>query len=251
MSRLQLPSSSGLRMDGRRHGECRRVTCGMGVFHRAVDGSASFELGQTKVLAAVYGPREADRWGTTKHDRAILSVEFTMSKFSGSERVKWSKGGRRSTIMENTLRQVFEPVIQMHLFPRSEVSIIVEIVQNDGGILPASINCITLALIDAGIPIDDYVCACSAGFIDTTPVLDLSWVERSVNGVEACVAMLPVTGKVSLAEMESTLLADHFGTLMTAAIDGCRQMHKAMKDYVRQHALNLLQVDEAGGHRQS
>jgi exosome complex component RRP41 len=168
----------------------------MGVFHRAVNGSCRFQIGQTVAIAAVSGPAEAERWGHTRHDRAILNVEFFVSKFSASEHLRSSKGcrdfhfmlksihslaaltsnrlligDRKSMIVEATLRQVFEPVLQLHLYPRSEISIMVEVVQNDGGLLPACINAITLALVGAGIPIQDFICASSAGFIDSSPVL--------------------------------------------------------------------------------
>lgn len=35
----------------------------------------------------------------------------------------------------------------------------------------AAINAVTLALMDAAIPVIDYVCACSAGFLQQTPIL--------------------------------------------------------------------------------
>ncbi len=34
-----------------------------------------------------------------------------------------------------------------------------------------SVNAATMALIDAGIPMKDYVCACSASYIQDTPML--------------------------------------------------------------------------------
>jgi len=47
----------GLRVDGRRALELRQIRMRMGVFGQA-DGSAYIEHGNTKVLAAVYGPRQ-------------------------------------------------------------------------------------------------------------------------------------------------------------------------------------------------
>ena len=52
-----LLSDEGFRHDGRRPNELRRIQCRMGVFGQA-DGSAYIEHGNTKVLAAVYGPHE-------------------------------------------------------------------------------------------------------------------------------------------------------------------------------------------------
>ena len=48
---------TGLRVDGRRPPELRKLQCKLGVFHQA-DGSAFLEQGNTKVLATVYGPHD-------------------------------------------------------------------------------------------------------------------------------------------------------------------------------------------------
>ena len=40
-----------------------------------------------------------------------------------------------------------------------------------------SINAATMALIDAGIPLKDFVCASSAGYIEDTPLLGWCMVE--------------------------------------------------------------------------
>ena len=57
MAGMELLSDQGFRIDGRRPPELRRIECKMGVFSQA-DGSAYIEQGNTKVLAAVYGPHE-------------------------------------------------------------------------------------------------------------------------------------------------------------------------------------------------
>jgi len=57
MSYQDLISDQGLRLDGRRVNELRRIQCKLGVFTQP-DGSAYLEQGNTKVLAAVYGPHQ-------------------------------------------------------------------------------------------------------------------------------------------------------------------------------------------------
>ncbi len=47
----------GLRVDGRRPNELRKMTCEIGTFPHA-DGSATISQGNTKVIATVYGPHE-------------------------------------------------------------------------------------------------------------------------------------------------------------------------------------------------
>ena len=65
---MEYVSLEGLRLDGRRPKETRRMRCEMSVLPNA-DGSAVFEAGNTKVLAAVYGPREAPMRSDALHDR--------------------------------------------------------------------------------------------------------------------------------------------------------------------------------------
>lgn len=48
----------GLRVDGRRCDELRKIRCKLGILSSRADGSAYFEQGNTKVIATVYGPRE-------------------------------------------------------------------------------------------------------------------------------------------------------------------------------------------------
>jgi exosome complex component RRP41 len=57
MSKFEFVSPEGLRMDGRRPGELRRIEAKMGVVSKA-DGSALFRQGNTQVLVTIYGPKE-------------------------------------------------------------------------------------------------------------------------------------------------------------------------------------------------
>ena len=57
MAGMELLSDQGFRIDGRKANELRRIRLKKGVFRQA-DGSAYLEQGNTKVLAAVYGPHE-------------------------------------------------------------------------------------------------------------------------------------------------------------------------------------------------
>lgn len=59
MAGLELLSDQGFRFDGRKPNELRRIRFKKGVFGQA-DGSAYLEQGNTKVLAAVYGPHEVE-----------------------------------------------------------------------------------------------------------------------------------------------------------------------------------------------
>jgi exosome complex component RRP41 len=98
-------------------------------------------------------------------------VNYNIASFSTGERKKQFKSDRKIQDIEMTIKHVFEAIILTHQFPRSEISICLQVIQVDGGALHTAINAATLALIDAGIPMLDYVCACSASFANDTSFL--------------------------------------------------------------------------------
>ena len=145
MASFELLSDQGLRMDGRKSGELRRLQCNLGVFSQA-DGSAYLEQGNTKVLAAGYGPHEvrgANR-SKTSHDKVLINCQYSMAVFSSGERKRRPRGDRKSLEMTMHLRQAFEAAIKTELYPRSQIDIFVEVLQADGGNYCACVNAATL-----------------------------------------------------------------------------------------------------------
>ncbi|RUS23464.1 ribosomal protein S5 domain 2-type protein [Endogone sp. FLAS-F59071] len=169
------------------------------------------------------------------HDRAIINVEFNIAPFSTAERKKRSKSDKRSLELASSIKQTFEPVIMTTLYPRSQIDIYLQILQDDGGTLQACINASTLALIDAGLPMIDYVCACTAGSIDKEPILDLNHIEESSESPELTVAILPKTGK-----MESRLHVDNFENVANLASEGCGQIQAMLDKVIRENTRGLL-----------
>ncbi|CAK7348772.1 unnamed protein product [Dovyalis caffra] len=68
------------------------------------------------------------------------------------------------------------------------------------GTRSACINAATLALADAGIPVRDLVTACSDGYLNSTPLLDLNYVEDSAGDPDVTVGILPKLDKVTLLQ---------------------------------------------------
>ncbi|KAI9292865.1 exosome component 4 [Neoconidiobolus thromboides FSU 785] len=248
-SRVELLSIEGLRVDGRRPNELRKLVSKVGVLGDA-DGSSYLELGNTKVLATVYGPREPRKRSAILHDRAFINVEINVSPFSTSERKKRSKNDKRIMEMAQSVKQTFEPIILTQLSSRSQIDIFLQILQDDGGILQASINAATLALIHAGVPMSDYVCATSAGFIENTAVLDINQIEeRSSQSPEVTVAVSPLSGKVILLQIESKLRNDNFQEVMELAIHGCQQVKEILDSTVRSNTTLLAENNKKNSNK--
>lgn len=133
--------------------------------------------------------------------------------------------------MASTIKSTFEPVVQTNLYPRSQIDIFVQVLQQDGGLLQACINGTTMALVNAGIPLLDFVCAITGGVHSTSPMLDLTLLEEN-DIPNVTVGIMPKTGKVTLVTMETRLHVDRFEEIIRLACDAGNVIHREMKGAV-------------------
>ena len=204
-------SITGLRTDGRFPSEHRRINMELGV-HRTGDGSAMFELGNSKVWATCRGPRESNTtFGVT--------VEIVFAAFSMVERKKQLRNEKRSRELAQLIEKSLSRIVETRNFPRSRVDLQVRVIQSDGGLPWACFNACSLALMDAGVPMIDLCVACGVGFIDRVLLIDPNHSESvgfggaSLGGElwmvlaprEARVVSTYFTGKVSQATFEEML----------------------------------------------
>ncbi|KAM9278845.1 exosome complex component RRP41 [Cariama cristata] len=234
MAAPELLSDEGYRADGRRPTELRKVRARMGIFAQA-DGSAYIEQGNTKALAVVYGPHEI-RGSRSKAlpDRALVNCQYSMATFSTGERRRRPHGDRQAGELALHLKQTFEAAILTDLYPRSQIDIYVQILQADGGNYCACVNAATLAVMDAGIPMRDYVCASSAGLAEDTPLADLSSPEEAAGGPRLVLALLPASGQIALLQLSARLHQERLEAVLDAAEEACRALHAVLDGVVRE-----------------
>lgn len=260
MSRLEILNSGSLRLDGRRPDELRSVALHItpekaqfndfSTFNSGTnpnsDGSARVEQGLTVAHASVFGPRESKQRSNTLHDRAVIQCEVTIEPWSGRDRRKRSKTDRRIAEICSLLESTFEPVIQTHLYPRSTIDIFISIERQDGGVLPCAINAVTLALLDAGISMSDYVVALSVGLHlqSGKTLLDLSSHEENALP-HLIAATLPRSGKITLAQLETRIHANVVQEMLAIVGQACSVLHSEMDIAMRERTKRL--ADSLGG----
>ncbi|KAI8817469.1 ribosomal protein S5 domain 2-type protein [Fimicolochytrium jonesii] len=136
-------TTTRLRPDKRQSAhELRPFYCSSALLSRA-DGSVRFKFGDTAVLCSVFGPMEV-KIRDEKLDKATVEVI-----------VKTASGQTSTTEMlyGAMIRQTVEASILAALHPRTLIRIVLQVLTDDGGIIPSAVNAATLALIDAGIPL--------------------------------------------------------------------------------------------------
>ncbi|KAF1870562.1 hypothetical protein Lal_00025750 [Lupinus albus] len=144
------------RPDGRTPNQLRPLSSLRSVLHRA-HGSATWSQGDTKVIAAVYGPKG----GTKKNENPQkASIEVIWKPKTGQI-------GKQEKEYEMILKRTLESICIRTIHPNTTTSVIVQL-------LPCAINAACAAFVDAGIPLKHLAVAicCSvseSGYIILDP----------------------------------------------------------------------------------
>ncbi|CAN1148943.1 Exosome complex exonuclease RRP46 homolog [Linum perenne] len=104
------------RNDGRTANQLRPLACSRSILHRA-HGSASWSQGETKVLAAVYGPKA----GTKKNEdpeKACIEVIW---------KPKTGQIGKEGKECEMIMKKTLQSICLLTINPNTTTSIIVQV----------------------------------------------------------------------------------------------------------------------------
>ena len=217
----------GKRLDGRKPDELRKIKIEAGVLHRA-EGSCYLEWGGNKVIAAVYGPREAIPRHTQNPLRAIVNARYNMAAFSVDDR-KRPGPDRRSREISKVISEALENIILLERFPRASIDVNIEVLDAEAGTRCAGLTAAAVALVDAGIPMKDIPVACAAGKIENQVVLDLGKDEDNYGAADLPVAISPRTGEILLLQMDGHLTLEEFDKALDLAIKGCHLISDLQK----------------------
>jgi exosome complex component RRP41 len=210
---IVLLDENGIRCDGRKVNEPRRIMIKAGVLKNA-NGSAYIEFGENKILAGVFGPRDVHPKHLANTDRGILRCRYHMQPFSVGERKNPAPSRREIEI--------------------SVVDVFIEILQADGGSRCAALDAAAVALADAGIPMRDMVSACAAGKVADTIVLDINNEEDQEGQADMPVAYMPNLGKVTLIQLDGVLTPSEYEKCVNTAIEGCKIVYEIQKNALRE-----------------
>lgn len=158
---------SGKRPDGRSHTEIRPITIEVGVLPRT-HGSAVFTRGQTQVLSiATLGTSSLGQLLETAEGETEKNYMhyYTMAPFTTGEVGRVGSPNRREVGHGALAERALIPVIpSSEKFPYT-VQVVSEVMSSNGSTSMASTCGSTLALMDAGVPIESPVSGIAMGLI--------------------------------------------------------------------------------------
>jgi exosome complex component RRP41 len=230
------------RLDGRQDNELRPMEAKTKVVPNA-DASASFKIGRTHAIAAVYGPREVYPRFLANPKRGLLRCHYSMMPFSGSgERIR-PGSSRRAQEIAMVMTKALEPVVDLSQYPNSVVDIYIELPQTDAGTRCAAISAAAMALADAGIPMKDMISAVAVGMADDKIVADLTYKEEHIHefnedSKDAAVSDIPLamiynTKELTLLQMDGEISKENLIKALELGKEAMDKVYKVQVDALK------------------
>jgi exosome complex component RRP41 len=151
--------------------------------------------------------------------------------------------------MQSTLSNALSSTLHTHLYPHSTITFSLHVLSQDGSLLAALINACTLAAVDSGIPMTDYISACTAGSTSThaagdetaDPLLDLNHQEEQELPC-LTVATLGARGddRVAVLVCESRVQVSRLEGMLAVGVDGCKQVRQILDRCVRERGARMI-----------
>lgn len=219
----------GKRLDGRAIDELRPIKIEVGVVPNA-DGSCYLEWGYNKVLAAVYGPKEALPKHKANPYRANVNYYYRMASFSVPDR-KNPRPGRREIEISKISGEALEAAVFTERFPNTAINVFVEIFDSNAGTRIAGLTAASLALVDAGIPMRGIVAGCTVGKAGGHIVVDMTKEEEDApDAVDIPLAVIPETEELVLLQMDGILTKKEWEEAITLGLEGCKKVSALQKE---------------------
>lgn len=229
------------RGDGRRADELRPIEAKVGIIKRA-NGSAMFSFGNSKAIAAVYGPRQLYPQHLQNPEKCLLRCYYDMTSFSVTERKKPGPN-RRSSEISFVTTKALEPVLQLEAYPNSVIDVFIMIIQADASTRCAGINAAAMALANAGLPMTELVSAVSIGKIGDAIVADLTKEEEDYTLVkdgkeikattDIPMAFLSRSSKLSLLQLDGKVKPEELKEAITLGKKVCKKIAEIQTEAIK------------------
>src|SRR3989344_3572015 len=221
------------RTDGRKPDQLREMEAKVGGIPRA-DGSAMFKIGNTIAYAAVYGPRALHPKFLQNPERGVLRCNYNMLSFSGKGNRVRPGPSRRSREISMLTEKALRPVLDLKAYPNAVIDVFVELLQTDAGTRCAGICAAAMALADAGIPMKDLISALSVGYEKDKLLIDINSDEDCGGATDIPLAIMPLTGKITLLQLDGDVNVKQLQEAVKAAKKGCMEIYKVQQKALKE-----------------
>lgn len=195
-------------------------------------GSAYVEQGRTKIVAAVYGPRQAGERGQQSAE-GFLALDLTFAPFSQRSASK-EDSDKRALLYSSILQRTLESVVLLDRYSKMVFDVSILVLEDDGAVLTAALVGASLAFTDAKVEMRDIAAGATVHLCGPSgPVLlDCEGDEERALPEGSAVLHLglcPARQKLCLLHSAGPLPPDAFERMMALAKDTAETVGKEMR----------------------
>ncbi|KAI1715524.1 3' exoribonuclease family, domain 1 domain-containing protein [Ditylenchus destructor] len=190
-------------------------------------GSAYIEMGNTKVMCSVNGPKEQQS-GDYSHEGS-LNVSIY---------------GIDSTNVRYTIQSSLNAVVCLKKLAKAKVDVELNVLADDGGLVAACLMVAGVALISASIECFDLVLACNLLLYDsgTQTILDptQSQLKKHTKGVNVTIGIMPALGQVVCCDVNGLVRKNVLDKALDYGFRKCLEVYPLMSEVLRSKDGNLF-----------
>lgn len=227
----EILSSEAKRLDGRTPTQFRNIFLKCGLI-KVARGSAYIELNKTKVICAVYGPKNI----TTEFvEKGRINCDVQMTSFANKESKEVTK---QYSIY---LKEALEASIILEKFPKSVVDIYCYVLQDDGSVLSSAITCASLALANAGIELYSLVSSCTACEVNGEIIIDPTHTEEKFSNGQIVACMMTPLKELSHLTQIGVMKYTKVVEAMDLCVDTCSKIQELMGSALKEPIKTKIQ----------
>eukprot|EP01084_Bolivina_argentea_P001578 2911_1 len=245
-SPIQLPIHTINRIN-RRNDQFRTIKFEYNLIPEA-SGSVYAEYGKTKIITAIYGPKQSRNVSTFSNE-GRFKCNFHYAPFAFSERLTESRGKSiKERDIASNIEKALKNVIVLDKYPKCTIEAHVWLLECDGNTLSCAINTTSLALVYAGIEMIDFI-TCSQAIImnkmdknknnnqNQITLLDATLSEeRYINKeCEIIVSFMNQKKQITLLNMNGSLSSQKTKETLQLCLNACLQLKHLMKTSLFKH----------------
>ncbi|ESW04267.1 hypothetical protein PHAVU_011G080900 [Phaseolus vulgaris] len=219
-----------VRPDGRGFHQCRPAFFRTGAVN-AASGSAYAEVGNTKVIVSVFGPRESKK-AMMYSDTGRLNCNVSFTTFATPVRGQGSDHKEYSAMLNKAL----EGAIILESFPKTTVDVFALVLESSGSDLPVVISCASLALADAGIMMYDLVASVSVSSFSKNLVIDPILEEENCQDGSLMITCMPSRYEITQLTVTGEWSSPRINEGMQLCLDACAKLAKIMRSCLKEAA---------------
>ncbi|XP_014255557.1 exosome complex component MTR3 [Cimex lectularius] len=216
------------RKDGRKDNDHRKIFIQLGTVSDA-RGSCYVELGDTKVILSIRGPKEIPN---IQEYTELCALECLVEYAPFVKKPTSDEG-----FMAEALRLALEPVLCRHEFPNLQITVSAFIIEDGGSALAAAITAASLAMTQARLPTFGVVTAVTVGIHNNRVIVDPSKLEEDFcsNPYDAksvknfgliTIAYMNDLKQITLYQMNGTAKPSLLDQVLQGMLNRCQELHK-------------------------